>query len=249
MRMEAEAGLAEWQRETKELLDRQEWALVKEQEAVLQEWERQQREKEEIWQAKTKQLERKRLMKQQKPQEDKSERGGGQREVEKDQNQGQQQHTPTARIPKEAARRTCKTCGGNHMYCVGTSYSISEGGRRQLSRTNALRNRGAFQAIGCSGQVEGGLEANASGIDAARTGCGARTYPDDATDASLKSSYEQEAANYLDHLGGLVRGFMTFCYGTALHQVCLCLPVLGKVGPTSSRPSEAALSAARGSVS
>ena len=248
MRMEAEAGLAEWQRETKELLDRQEWALVKEQEAVLREWERQQREKEEVWQAKK--LERRRLMKQQKPREDKSERAGKQRDVEKDQHQGQQQHTPTAPIPpREAARRTCKTCGGNHMYCVGTSYSISEGGRRQLSSTNALRSRGAFEAIGCSGQVEGGLEATASGDDAARTGCGACTYPDDATDASLKSSYEQEDANYLHHLGGLVRGFMTFCYGAALQQVCLCLPLLGKVGPTSSRPSEAALSAVRGSAS
>jgi hypothetical protein len=248
--MEAEAGLAEWQRETKELLDRQERALVNEQEAVLREWERQQREKEEIWQAKTKQLERKRLMKQQKPREDKSERGGEQRDVETNQHQGQQQHTLTAPIPpREAAQRTCKTCGGNHMYCVGTSYSFSEGGRRQLTRTNALRNRGAFQASGCSGQLEGCLEATASDDDVARTGCGARTYPDGATDASLKSSYEQEAANYLHHLGGLIRGFMTFSYGIALQQACLCLPVFGKVGLTSSRPSEAAISAERGSVS
>ena len=189
-------------------------------------------------------------MKQQKPREDKSERGGEQRDVETNQHQGQQQHTLTAPIPpREAAQRTCKTCGGNHMYCVGTSYSFSEGGRRQLTRTNALRNRGAFQASGCSGQLEGCLEATASDDDVARTGCGARTYPDGATDASLKSSYEQEAANYLHHLGGLIRGFMTFSYGIALQQACLCLPVFGKVGLTSSRPSEAAISAERGSVS
>jgi len=242
---DVEAGLAEWQRETKELLERQERGRIEEEEADLREWERQQREKEEVWHAKRKQLGRRRRVER----ENLKLKMAGKMEIDAEGKPGgragqrvlgnaelgcelrRQQREDAAPTPtREEEGGACKTCGGGHRYCVGTWYS----GRKQLTRTGALRGVTPFQAVGCTGLLEGGLRASitlpvSSDGDGATSGCVAHA-SQGAADSFFDASWGRVGATYSHYWGGLIRGFVTFCNGFALQHFA-CLPPFAKAGP------------------